>query len=1090
MKTKLQILAVLMLLSVTLQTSFAINEEYGVKRYYQPNGASFLGRDYADEFGHYYQTAGGYLFAYNEQDRHYYYVVIDASGNLLSSQFKVGIDDPGRHGIRKDIFNSSEWRAKVARARGVGNDPGAFKRSGPATISSVPSSIYLQVILVEFSDIKHQNPTDWPMPLGYGGTKPSYSEYTAAQFTNLLFSLDVYNTTSPDGEPVYGSMRDYYRDMSLSALTLTGALLNQVNNGIPRWVILSNTKMYYHNQSWAGNFEQFLNAVLAAAQAQQGIVPASDATHKLCVIYAGNMYVDGQLHPAMSGNVYIMSERFKYPPPSIPRNSEVNDATFSHIGVHSHEFGHILGLGDQYYAPYDYGLWGLMANGGNKGGDNNSQRGNNPAPIVPQQRYELGWLSFQNTDSKALNAQIPYSLNTVYKIKGSYSSEYILIENRQTGADWNRFLPTGGLLIWRIYYSTVDLIEAAGVSSAPYASGGDPFPGTTNARKLNDFSSPSNSKFISGSNSNVLLQNISNSGSTMTADLSPYWYGSIAESQTWSGVVLIGENLSISFGVALILNAGTTLTLSSGVSLTVNGTLNATGTSSSRITFTSNSPSGTWSGIVLSGAGSSNSTLSYCTIERVLTYGGAVLSLLNVPSNPSAGTPVIMYTKILDNTLYGTSGIYFNNSNGYLVRDSILGNGDAGVRCDNQSSPSFGKWGYYFECSGPSNSTISGNAYGVLSYYYSSPWIGSGMNSNVRGNRIYDNTTANVSASSYCYITAVNTWWGQNPPNPTKFVISSDSYLEYSPWCQSPPQPKMDRIESSSEIALSNLRTGETDASLDERSTMKGASDFRFLLNEARERLHEKRFAEATDIYKTIVGVAPESREGLYAVTGLVTVFRENLDPAILSYLESLPKGAGEFQAVSLMALANARACVADAQHALATLQTVRNQFAQTEHGKQALIQTALLCYFMLRDGNGANAALTELEAKYAEDESIAMARWLIKGMGGNGRQGKEESSLSGGNGSIMLQGDRQFQSFPNPFNPSTTIRYQVSQPGHVRLTVIDMLGRQVATLIDEYQPAGSHSVRFDGSSLLSGVYFLRLQAGTAVGVSKMVLAK
>lgn len=89
-----------------------------------------------------------------------------------------------------------------------------------------------------------------------------------------------------------------------------------------------------------------------------------------------------------------------------------------------------------------------------------------------------------------------------------------------------------------------------------------------------------------------------------------------------------------------------------------------------------------------------------------------------------------------------------------------------------------------------------------------------------------------------------------------------------------------------------------------------------------------------------------------------------------------------------------------------------------------------------------------------------------------------------------MLQGDRQFQSFPNPFNPSTTIRYQVSQPGHVRLTVIDMLGRQVATLIDEYQPAGSHSVRFDGSSLLSGVYFLRLQAGTAVGVSKMVLAK
>jgi hypothetical protein len=197
--------------------------------------------------------------------------------------------------------------------------------------------------------------------------------------------------------------------------------------------------------------------------------------------------------------------------------------------------------------------------GGNKGGDNNSQRGNDPAPIVPEQRFELGWLTFQNVNSKITSASIPYSLGTVYKIKGSYTSEYILVENRQTGGDWNRFLPTGGLLVWRIYagYGDVDLIRASGVSSAPYAGADEPFPGSSNVRNLTDFSSPSNSKFISGSNSNVLVLNISNSGTTMTADLSPYWYGTVSKSQTWNGTVIIGEGLTISSGIALTVQAGT-----------------------------------------------------------------------------------------------------------------------------------------------------------------------------------------------------------------------------------------------------------------------------------------------------------------------------------------------------------------------------------------------------------------------------------------------------------------------------------------------------------------------------------------------------
>ena len=85
------------------------------------------------------------------------------------------------------------------------------------------------------------------------------------------------------------------------------------------------------------------------------------------------------------------------------------------------------------------------------------------------------------------------------------------------------------------------------------------------------------------------------------------------------------------------------------------------------------------------------------------------------------------------------------------------------------------------------------------------------------------------------------------------------------------------------------------------------------------------------------------------------------------------------------------------------------------------------------------------------------------------------------------------YQNYPNPFNQNTVIRYNLKQSGHLKLTIYDMLGRQVKVLVDKLENKNSHTVLFDASSLTSGIYFYRLEfKGKVIStqIKKMVLLK
>lgn len=81
-------------------------------------------------------------------------------------------------------------------------------------------------------------------------------------------------------------------------------------------------------------------------------------------------------------------------------------------------------------------------------------------------------------------------------------------------------------------------------------------------------------------------------------------------------------------------------------------------------------------------------------------------------------------------------------------------------------------------------------------------------------------------------------------------------------------------------------------------------------------------------------------------------------------------------------------------------------------------------------------------------------------------------------------------QNYPNPFNPETKISYDVAERSNVKITVFDILGNEIAQLVNETKEPGTYDVQFNGSALSSGVYIYRMQTDNFISTQKMTLLK
>jgi len=280
----------------------------------------------------------------------------------------------------------------------------------------------LGVLGIEYPDVKH-NP-----------------KITAEDWTRAFFSFGEYKDRSPTGEKVYGSMRDYYHEVSYGKLQLEGKFLG--------WVQVSKKRQDYSTGSSSSPAERraLLVEALDAYTAKQGKDALKDYDG-ICFLYAG-----GRVPTSRGGLYWPHRANVTYQGRPIPYFIVPEGGNrMTDISVCCHEFGHMLGLPDLYARPEQPGSegvwqWCVMSN---------QLGGGRPQHPSAWCKEQLGWIEPVVLDprvpQKLILAPIWNDPRQCYKVMVRQDgSEYFLLEYR-TRNGWDAGLPAEGLLIWRVF---------------------------------------------------------------------------------------------------------------------------------------------------------------------------------------------------------------------------------------------------------------------------------------------------------------------------------------------------------------------------------------------------------------------------------------------------------------------------------------------------------------------------------------------------------------------------------------------------------------------------------------------------------------
>ena len=482
-------------------------------------------------------------------------------------------------------------------------------------------------------------------------------------------------------------------------------------------------------------------------------------------------------------------------------------------------------------------------------------------------------------------------------------------------------------------------------------------------------------------------------------------------------------------GRVLELGPGVTFDFASGTGLIANGQLHIQGTSGNPVVL---EPTGSsWAGIHLHGSGSSIFQADIQGADNgisIFNTSDISLSYLNVSNHSSAGIHVI-----------NSSGVFINN-----VRS--VDNSLYGILVDGNNN-------YHW-----SDNALRDNLDGLRS-------IGGARLDNITRTRLADNGNGMViREASWIYIASssfVNNfsrhavsiensttnarynWWEQAPPDPVKFQEATGGTIDYSSWYTADPIPGVQFIPGDDD-SVEIFASDESDLP----EVIRTAGDLRRVVT-----------ANAEDPSEQLRQLDRLNRQIEPSVVPWVDILRMELLQIEGSHESAESIGLGLLEDISL-----------------------------NQNVRQTAAPRLFYSYLLgLKDyGKAAEtlALLKELESPEFAEVSEEILAGLLEFYSGLTVADPGQLQFTSAPDDAILT------NYPNPFNPSTIIRYQLPENGPVTLQVFDLLGRQVAELVNEVQSAGLHSIHFNAEHLSSGLYIYRLQAGDQVLTRQMSLVK
>jgi hypothetical protein len=565
------------------------------------------------------------------------------------------------------------------------------------------------------------------------------------------------------------------------------------------------------------------------------------------------------------------------------------------------------------------------------------------------------------------------------------------------------------------------------------------------------------------------------------------------------GHIICETNLNLPAGSKLKLHNGAILNMNYDDTLFIYGTL-TTGIQSDTSTiiggsiiFEGSSSSGSelnkvhWNnGTCIQCLDGADVTISDCIFnhpgEEIYVYNSTPRIVRNIIYEPYYSGIVCQLGGSWQNEMQINQNIInkTSNNNAYHMYQGIyIYNCDAPIVATNQVSGfSFGlafSGGScaFLACDAYINNLITDNQTGILANYGTSLFAGYEDEGFCNYNSIYDNTY-NISAYNGSWIEASWNYWNNEHrifnDGTSDIVIFHD--LEYDPWDNEYEK------ESSNNPIKNSLSANHLSKSM--------GSDSSSINNPSTGLLLEKqgRISDAILFYK---GLIQKGKYVQFAVKQLDKIKNKYSRNEISGYFDGLLTNNNYYTIIEKL-VGDTYLKNNQFDNAIAAYDKVIKSNLVGYDGISARFEKLFAYLHIKKDITTASQILSEIKGMNSEDTEVQMRINLAERLiYGSDKVVRKNANTVKDN---IPKTYELYQNYPNPFNPITTIKYQIPKPGLVTLKVYDILGKEVAPLVNENKIEGTYNISFDASRFASGIYIYQLRVSEYVSSKKMILLK